>query len=301
MMSLVLSVASQADAKKVKLQYQLKTGDRFTYELNLLQETSQEVMGQSQTSTLNSSHTYEFKVIEVTPTGDCVLNVDLASISMSAASAAGDMKYNSVTDTVVPDFAKGTAVALHELYTFTLSPLGKITDLKIPDGIVEKVNKVMEKLGGAQMQIASASAGAAVSAEGFRKTLDGLIISFPDGGAETKKPWEVESKTSQMVSFKVLAKYELMNSSKESNEIKLTAQISQDPNSPPMEMQGMNLTFELLGAKDGTLLLDPATGLLNSSQSVTSISGTIAVDSPQLPSPMSIPMTIRSTEKIVKK
>ncbi|MCX6223514.1 MAG: DUF6263 family protein [Bacteroidia bacterium] len=300
-MALILAAAVQAEAKKVKLQYHFKSGDQFKYEMNLSQETAQEVMGQSQITTLSNSHVYEFKVIEVTPAGDFVINVALAAFAMSTATPMGDMKYNSATDTIVPDFAKGMAVSLNEVYSFTLSPLGKITDVKAPEGIVEKVNKAMENLGGVPMQIASASAGASASAEGFQKILEGLMLSFPDGGAELKKPWEVESKTNQMISFKVLTKLELMKSSEEGNVISVKAQISQDPDSPPMDMQGMNLTFELLGAKDGTLLLDQATGLINSAETTTSMSGTISIDSPQLQSPMSIPMTIRSAEKIVKK
>jgi hypothetical protein len=300
-MALILSVAVQAEAKKVKLQYQLKAGDQFKYEIIDSQDVAQEINGQSQNTAISNSHAYEFKVTEVTPAGDFVMNVAMVSFAMSTTTPMGDMKYNSATDSVVPDFAKSMAVILNEVYSFTLSPLGKITNVKAPDGIVEKMNKIIENLGGAQMQMASGVASAAVTAEGFQKTLEGLIITFPTGGAETKQPWEVESKTNQMISFNVLSKYELMKSSKESNEIKVSAQISQDPASPPMEMQGMNLTFELLGAKDGTLHLDPATGLINSSESITSISGTVSVDSPQLPSPMSIPMTIRSTEKIVKK
>jgi hypothetical protein len=300
-MVLTLSVALHCEAKKVKLNYQLKAGDQFKYELNMSQETAQEVMGQSQSSTVTTSHAYEFKVTEVTADGSFVMNVAMISFSMSSATPAGDMKYNSAADSVVPDFAKSVAVTLNEVYTFTLSPLGKISDVKAPDGLVEKVNKIIEAMGGGQMQMASAAAGAAATAEGFQKTLEGMIIAFPAGGAQTKEPWEAESKTNQMITFKTLAKYELMSSSKETNEIKVTTQITQDPDSPPMEMQGMNLTFELLGAKAGTLLLDPITGLIKSSETTTSISGNIAIDGPQLPSPMTIPMTIRSTEKIVKK
>lgn len=300
-MALILSVAVQAEAKKVKLQYQLKAGDQFKYEIIDSQDVAQEVNGQSQNTAISNSHAYEFKVTEVTPAGDFVMNVAMVAFAMSTTTPMGDMKYNSATDSVVPDFAKSMAVILNEVYSFTLSPLGKITNVKAPDGIVEKVNKIMENLGGAQMQLASGAASAAVTAEGFQKNIEGLMITFPAGGAEAKKPWEVESKTNQMISFKVLSKYELMKSSKESNEIKVLAQISQDPDSPPMEMQGMNITYELLGAKDGTLLLDPVTGLINSGETITSISGTLSIDGPQLPSPMSIPMTIRSTEKIVKK
>ena len=300
-MALILSMGMQAEAKKVKLQYQLKAGDQFKYEMTASQETAQEVMGQSQSTTVNSSNTYEFTVASVTPAGDYEMKVALVAFAMSSSTPMGDMKYNSVTDTVVPDFASSVAVTLNEVYSFTLSPLGKISGVKAPEGLVEKVNAIIEKLGGGQMGIASAAAGSAATAEGFQKTMEGVILAFPAGGAQAREPWEGESKTSQMISFKVQSKYELMKSSKEANEIKMTAQITQDPDSPPMEMQGMNLTFELLGAKEGIYQLDPVIGWINSAELTTSISGTISIDSPQLPSPMSIPMTVRSTEKIVRK
>lgn len=298
---LVLSAAVQAEAKKVKLTYQLKSGDEFKYELSLTQDIAQEFNGQSQNTTVFTSMTYGFKVTEVQPAGDYAVNVAMVGFSMSSSTPMGEMKYNSAVDSAVPDFAKSMAVTLNEIYSFTLSPFGKISNVKAPDGVVEKVNKIIESLGGAQMQMASGVAGAAATPEGFTKTLEGMIMTFPEGGVEEKKPWEEASKTNQMIGFNVLAKYELINSSRESNEIKLTAQILQDPDSPPLEMQGMNINYDLMGAKEGKSLFDASSGLLTSSESVTSISGTISIDSPQLPSPMSIPMTIRSTEKIVKK
>lgn len=300
-MALVLSIGMQAEAKKVKLQYQLKAGDQFRYEMTVKQDIAQEVMGQSQTTTVNTSNTYELKVVDVTSAGVLNMTGALVAFDMSTSTPMGEMKYNSVTDTVVPDYAQSIAVTLNEIYTFSVSPLGKITNATAPAGLVEKVTKILETLGGGQMQIASAQAGAAATAEGFQKTMEALIMTFPEGGAELKQPWEEESNTNQMIAFKVRAKYELMSASKESNEIKMTAQITQDPNAPPMEMQGMNINYELLGAKEGTVQLDPATGLIKTSAAVTSISGTISIDSPQLPSPMSIPMTIRSEEKIIKK
>lgn len=300
-MALILSTSMQAEAKKVKLQYLLKAGDQFTYEMSASQDIAQEVMGQSQTTTVATSMTYGFNVTGVTPAGDYLMNAAMVGYSLASNTPMGEMKYNSATDTVVPDFAKTTAATLNELYTFTLSPLGKISDVQAPEGIVEKVNKILESLGDGQMQMGAAAAGATASAEGFQKTLEGMIMTFPTGGADVKKPWEEESKTNQMVAFNVKAKFELTKASKSSNEIKITAQIAQDPDSPPMEMQGMSITYELLGAKDGTMLLDPVSGLIMTSDSVTSISGNISIDSPQLPSPMSIPMTIRSTEKIVRK
>jgi len=300
-MALILSVSLQAEAKKVKLQYKLNAGDQFKYEMTVSQDIAQEVMGQSQSTSVNTSMTYGIKVKSVTDTGDFNMEIALVAYGMSSSNPMGDLKYNSETDSVVPDFAKSMAVTLNEYYSFTLSPLGRITDVKAPEGLVDKVNKIIEDLGGAQMQMASGSAGAAATAEGFQKTLEGMFMPFPEGGAQVKQPWELKFELNQMVAFVINAKFELMKSTKNTNEIKLVAQIAQNPDSPPMEVQGMNITYELLGSKDGTSILDSEKGIINGSETKTVISGTISIDSPQLPSPMSIPMTIQSVEKIVRK
>ncbi len=301
LMAVVLSVALQAEAKKVKLQYQLKTGDEFKYEMTTNQDIAQEVMGQSQNSTVNTSMTYAFKVLGSTPAGDFLMQASLFAYSLSTATPMGDMKYNSATDTVVPDFARTTSAGIGELYTFNLSPLGKITDMKEPAGLVEKINKIANELGASQMQMGAASASQAFTTAGFQQTMESLLIAFPEEGAEIKKPWEEKSKINQSIAFNVVAKLELVKASPTVNELNLTAQIFPDPDAPAMEMQGMNITYELLGAKDGNMKLDAVTGLLITVDATTSISGNVSIDSPQLPSPMSIPMTIRSVEKVIKK
>jgi len=300
-MALILSVAAQAEAKKVKLLYQLKAGDQFKYELTINQDIAQEVMGQSQATTVNTSTTYNFNVVEVTAAGDYLINVSLVATSMATTSPMGEMKYNSVTDTVVPDYAKSTAVLLNQVYSFKMNQLGVISDVKAPEGIVEKVNKIVEEMAGGQGQMAAGAAGMAATAEGFQKTLEGQFIVFPDGGAAVNAPWDVQSKINQMITFDTKTKFELVKASKDENEFKITSQITQDPTSPPMEMQGMTITYELVGSRDGKMLVDAATGLMNSTEGVTTISGTISIDSPQMESPMSIPMTIRMVEKTVRK
>jgi hypothetical protein len=270
-------------------------------ERNQSQDIAQEVMGQSQNTTAQTSMTYEFKVTGVTPAGDIQMGVAMVVFSMTATNPMGDMKYDSATDSVAPDFAKSMVITLNEVYTMTMSPLGKITDVKAPDGLAEKVNKLIESFGGTQMAMAATSAAEAASAEGFLKTIEGMIVQFPADGVQAKEPWEITSKLQQMITFDLVTKYELISSSKDAISLKVTSQITQDPKNPPMEMQGMNITYELLGANEGTLQLDPKTNLITAGEIVTSISGNITVDSPQLPSPMSIPITVRSTDKITRK
>ena len=169
----------------------------------------------------------------------------LVALTLTGTSPAGEMKFNSVTDTVVPEFAKMSSLGLNQYYSFTLSPLGKITDLKAPDGFVEKLDKLIAEQGAATMGM-GAIAGSAAGPEGFQKSLEGIFLPFPEGGAEVKKPWIVETKINQLVPMKVNSKYELMNSNKETNELKGTSQITVDPDAPPMEIQGMKMNFELV-------------------------------------------------------
>lgn len=300
-MALVLSFGMQAEAKKVKLQYQLKAGEQIKLERYLTQEVVQEVAGQTNSTSTQSTYTYDIKVNEVTPAGDFNLSVTMVAFSVESKGAMGEIKYNSATDTVVADFAKSMVLTMNETYTATVSPLGKISDIKAPAGLSEKIDKFVAGLDGAQMQMAGSQAAASAGPEGFRKILEGMIIPFPEGGAQAKQPWELESKMELVVNLQTKTKYELVKSSKESNEIKVNGQITQDPDSPAIEMQGMNITYELLGATEGTLELDPVSGLVTTGETTTAISGAVSVESPQLPSPLSIPITIRSVEKLTKK
>jgi len=301
MIALIISMGMQAEAKKVKLQYQLKTGDKFLVERSTKQDIAQEVMGQTQSTTSNIVMTYEFKVTGNNAEGGSSLTATLVECSMLSTTPMGELKYNSATDSIVPDFAKGLDILLNEVYTMDLSQLGKITNVTVPEGMTAKMNKLIEGMGAEAMAMGASAFGEAASAESMQRSMEGLFIPFPEGGADVKKPWETESKIKQIIALNTKTKFELVKTSKEQNEVKVVGQIVQDPNSPPMEMQGMSITYELVGANEGTWKLDAITGLVNTSEVASSISGTINVDSPQLPSPMSIPMTIQMTEKISRK
>jgi hypothetical protein len=300
-MAVALLMGMQAEAKKVKLAYHLKAGDKFTFEVTTHQDMTQEMMGQSQSIATEAITTYGFTVTDVTPEGNIKMDVALVAYAMASSSPMGEIKYNSVTDSVVPDYAKAMTLTLNEVYRVTLSPLGHILDVTAPDGIVEKVTRAMEASSGGMSDMASVSASKAASAEGFKKIVEGMFIQFPEDGVQLNTPWIVKSTIEQMIRFVTNSRYELAKSSKEGNEIKVTTALSQDPDAPPVEIQGMNMHYELVGSRDGTLVLDPETGLLKSGAGVLAVSGTISLESPQLPSPMSIPMTIKVNDKTARK
>ena len=68
----------------------------------------------------------------------------------------------------------------------------------------------------------------------------------------------------------------------------------------PIEMEGMEINYEVSGRKEAAYTIDLTTGLVSTVQGVTDISGVLSIDSPQLPSPMNMPMTLKLTEEIKK-
>jgi hypothetical protein len=301
LMAVLFFVGIQAEAKKVKLQYKFQPGQEFKLESSANMDVAQEFMGNVQTTTTLNASTYLVKVVGLEPSGDYRMEISICAFAMTSLGANGDLKYDSATDSVVPDYAKAMVAAMNQVFKVTMSPLGKINECIAPEGLAAKISKMADELGGGQMKSVAEAAGAEFTSDGFRIKLGNMFLVFPDGGVEQNEPWMIETKFHQMAAFNATIKYELTDATKEVNSFKVSGTIVQDPDSPPMEMQGMTITYELLGGNEGTLQLDASTGLLIASEKVTSISGTVAVDSPQLASPMSIPVTVRSVEKVSRK
>lgn len=297
--ALLSSVALQAEAKKVRLQYQLKPGDQLKFEISSVQEIAQEVMGQSNGMTNSNNMVYELKVVDATAAGIYRIEGKLVELVVNSSNPMAEVKYNSSTDKEVPEAAKINAMTLNETYTFSLSPNGEITDIQPPEGLVEKVQKELDNLQGAMGQISMAQNPA--SPEAFGKTMEKLFIKLPVTELKAKSTWEGEEKIEQMVVLNTKTSCTLVKVGAETNDIEVKTQITQADPSASMEIQGMALTYQLSGTGAGTYNLDSKVGTLVTATMVTTISGAINIEGAQLPEPMSIPMAIKSTEKVTRK
>ena len=301
-MAMLFSFTSQVEAKKVNLRYQLKTGDQFKLELSSNQEIDQ-VSGTELLSSKSINYTtYEFKVTEVSATGDMKINVALKAFSIeSSGPQFGDMKYNSSDKSAVPDFATDKAALLDQAYSFTHSPFGVITDVKAPPGILEKMKKILEATGMANFGFDIDEAVKEFDGPGFSTILKQMFMVYPQEGVDVNVPWEAESAINKSLMVnKIISDYKLVRSSAASNEIEVAGKIVPYKNTPAKEMFGMKYYFEFQGDRNGSLILYPKTGISSKAEFKTLLKGAITISSSQNTIPTSIPMTIRATEKIIK-
>jgi len=301
--ALLLSLTLQAEAKKIKLQYQLKAGQEFSITSSANQEMAQEVMGQTTTLFIETSNTYAFKVIEVKADGTFRLSGTMTETILNSSSTMGmgDMKFNSTTDKEVPEAVKPMILTLNEPYLFTLSPAGAISDVLLPEGMQEKIEKNLTEQQDAAGQIVNASLSAVSTAEGFAKTMGGFFIALPTEPVQKKDNWSVESKMEQTIQMTAVTEYTYSGTADGCHNVKWVSQITQTDPAASMEIMGMNARFELSGALDGMLKLNEESCLVEGGESITSISGVISIESSELPAPMSIPMSTKTTIRITRK
>ncbi len=297
LLAMTLSMAVQA--KKVKLCYSLEKGSEVSFELRSTQEIAQEVMGQSRSNGTSQVMVVKFKVLDLTPKGNYLISRSITKAKIIVNSPMGDLEFN--TDKIEDNnpLAKPLNWLIDTALEFVMSSSGEILEIKNVEKIINEFENVFS-VEGPESQMTMALAPLYNSENGIKQSLRSYLIKYPAKKVKIGDPWESVSETHFMVGFKNTAN--TMVSKAESGLATLTqgVGIEQLEGGDKMEMQGMEMEYELSGDKQGVFEVDLKTGLTVKGDANITIKGNLSIDSPQLPAPMSIPMTIKRTEAILR-
>lgn len=296
---LALAASSTLEAKKVNLKYNLEKGVEYTFESNMNQEISQEVMDQVQEITSNALVLAKIKVLDIDPEGNFRMERSFLRIKMTSGSAMGDMEIDSETIGVDNPFGEFVSLILDNPVTFLMSTTGEILEVSSSENVSEKLTELMASVG-AEAQLFGSMAAQFSSEEGIKQGLNAFFLAFPEKKVKVGKPWKTESSINQMVNFVSTINTTVTTLDGDRALLDQVVQIEVGEGDTVTEVEGMAIEYDLTGGKNGTLDLNITSGILNKAESVTTITGMISIDSPQLPAPMSIPMTIKSTESVVR-
>lgn len=295
--AITFSLALQA--KKVELRYTLEKGFEISFELTSTQEIAQEVMGQSQSTQTSQVMVTKFKVMEITPDGNYLMTRVIIKVKIVVSSPYGDMEFD--TDNMGDDnpLAGSYSWLTETPLEFVMSPSGEILEVKDADKIAEEFADKTSG-GGPESQMIAALAAQFTSEDGLKQSLNMLLLKYPTAKVKVGKPWETVSEMKQMISFVNTSTTMVNEINGDFASLTQNVKIEQEEGDNMMEMQGMEMEYELSGDKQGVYEIDLKTGLIVKGEGITTITGIISIDSPQFPAPMSIPMTIKSTETILR-
>jgi len=294
---LAMTFSITAQAKKVELRYSLEKGAEVSLILTNAQEIVQEVMGQSQATQTGQVMEMKFKVLGITQDGNFQMARVITKVKITVSSPMGDVEFD--TDNIEDhNPLAGSLGWLKETpVEFVMSPFGEILEIKDADNIAEEFAEKFSG-GGAESQMVMALASQFTSEDGLKQSLSMMLLKYPTTKVKVGKPWETTSEMKQMISFKNTTSNVVNEVNADVASLSQEVKIEQGEGDNTMEMQGMEMEYELSGGKQGVFEIDLKTGLIIKGESITTISGIISIDSPQLPAPMSIPMTIKTTETI---
>jgi len=295
-LGLIIVSSSAVQAKKYRLTYNLKVGTEFTMLHTMEQDIIQEVMGQSQVMKNIYTTRYVFKVLEEDADGNYLIEEQIDGVKMKMENDFQNMDYDSDRDGESPGDLKALTSGMNIPLKFLLSKTGKVIEITDAEEFLAKMKEALGDDSNPMAQMASGMASQITTTEGLRNQLDGFFFNYPDQKIKKGEVWTAESQSTQMVKFKNVIENTLAEADKEKVTIKQEVSIEQMELSEGMEMQGMTISYELSGRKDAGHQLDLASGLAIRVDGVTEISGIVSIESPQLPTPMSIPMTLKLTE-----
>lgn len=287
-----------AEAKKVELKYTLDAGQEFVIEHSNKQKIGQEVMGQNQVMENTVVTEYTYKVIQIENDGSYLMEQNIVAVKVQMDSDFMNLKYNSRKDDTVPAGLEYLANTLNVPIRFLMSNSGEILEVVDAENYIKNIQDALANVEGMMQQMSSGMASQTASIEGIKLQIANLFFKYPGGKVKVGDTWEDVSQSRQMVSFTNKLENTLVEASKESATIKQDVNIEMMEMEDPMEMEGMDINYELNGRKEAAYTIDIATGLVSKVKGVTDISGVISIDSPQLPSPMNMPMTLKLTEEI---
>lgn len=290
----------QLEAKKVNLRYNFSIGQEYALEMTTSSEVDQDLMGQTQTIAFEMIYGYQFKVLDINPEGNYVVENKVVRLAMDSNSPFGDMSFDTENGEEVPANMGSMLLGWNQSYQFELTPFGEVLGVDVPEELKKKMEELAE-MGDTEGLMMAGMAGGILTEEGLVAQVQGLFIKFPDKAIKKGKSWVKEEEITNMIAFDTKSTYTLVKSNAKVHEVNMVMQYKQKEDAGAMEMEGMNMEYEMTGGQEGTYTLDAKTGLVQSSKSITSLSGVISIDSPQLPEAMTVPMSTKSTVTIEAK
>jgi hypothetical protein len=296
---LAIVTSLSVEAKKVQLKYVLEEGMEFTFEVVTSQDIAQEIMGQAQNSGTEISQVVAYKVLMVNPDGNYRISMKINRLKMKTVSPMGDIEFNSDDMSEDDDAFKMIGWLWDEEIIFIMTPNGEVVEVENVESFVEKSQDLVAEAGSGSQVYASLGSQFGTE-EAIKQNLGSQFFAFPKSKVKVGKAWESVKETKQMISMKNTIQQTITEVTADAITLTQQVKIDMGEGDETMEVQGMEMQYELSGGKDAVYELDRATGLTITGEGHTTISGIISIESPQLPTPMSIPMTIKSTDKIVR-
>ncbi len=293
----VVSIAlCSTGSAAVSLQLKLAKGKTYYQRTMVEQHITQTVMNQPQVTDITFGMGTKLDVLDVDGAGNTQIRYTFTWCMAKQTGPMGTVSYDSAQQTTPPAGTEPVAALVNQSYVVKLSPKGRVLDVS---GVEQMKAAVQKKLPpGADAGPMGSIAAMFLDKQGVKEMTESLMGVYPDKPVEQGQSWSEKRLLTTGFGRIEESKWTLQKQEAGVATIGLTSAIRSNPDSPPMDAQGMKLRFDVSGSQEATIRIVEATGLIQMEQGHQQFKGEIKVgDSAQGQPMMAIPMVLDTSSK----
>lgn len=277
--SLTLGVAAQKP-----LTLNLKKGSDYQRKNTIDMKITQDFNGMSMEIAMNTAFDASYKVVDVK---DSLfqMNVTYDRIKMAITAPGTNVELSS--DKNNDPGSSMLSQMVGKSFGATISKTGLVKKVDA-DSLINSVAKAVGNNEVMASQIKNSFGEASL-----KNDLENSFSFITTKKIAKGSKWSVTTNVKMSTSLSAITNYEVIEETKDNFIIKFNSEMSSPENSPAVNNNGMEMKYNLNGTTEGTMTINKASGWIVSSTSDIALKGVVEIQpNAQIPSPMSVPITI---------
>ena len=285
--------AGKSNDAPVLLRYHFHAKDVHNMKMVMTQKITQEVQGQETIIKQTTGFGYRMTVLNVDDKGNAETQMTYRSVIWKQdGGPMGTQEYDSTKKSdAIPQMAQGFAGLVDQSFTVKFAPDGQVLEIK---GVDEMQQHMFAKLNlpgeqGAAIEKALKEQFGDTALKEMLEQTTRIYLAQPVSVGDS---WRQHLELSKGVAMLIDNKYTLTDRSKGIATLTIKSVCKPNSKATPLDLGMMKMGYELSGTQDGTIEVDENTGWIRRSKATQKLSGTMKIESAQLPQPLSVPVTI---------
>ncbi len=304
LLALLSSCAPMASVETIRLRYNLQRGQTYPLRMNMEQKISQTLMGQEIAIQQTLGLDAHYDIQDVDAQGNMTAQVTVDTLRYRMESPMGTIEYDSQK----PETADPTTQIFSALvgagFTMKMSPTGDVLEVSGVEEMVEDILERLDTLGTPRDQLMQ-TLGQWLDEKGLVQITGLNTTIYPDHPVAEGESWSKETSQRGMgeMALNIHNTWTLRSCQGEVCTIELRSTAQSAAGAAPIEMMGIQISYDIGGNQGGTVQIDRDTGWIIHAELEQNFEGKVAVkgDVQGLPSGMNWPITIKSVITIDSK